>query len=399
MEFLIKKLNLEAISLMIFGLSFLISYFMIPKLIAVVKFKKLMDNPNSRSSHVNQTPTLAGLVFYVSLVMSLFFIHYLDTVDISINIIASLTILLVMGLKDDLVVLSAKSKIMAQLVAITFVILSTDLHITNFHGFIEIEGISQFITIGISYLAMLFIINAYNLIDGIDGLAGMLGILAFTVFAMFFYLLDLNIYFLLSVTCVGFLLAFLRYNLSKKRKIFMGDTGSMIVGFLLGILTLRFLALEEIQFEMIKISPENALIIAIAILFFPIIDVFRVIVIRLLNKNGPFMPDRRHLHHVFIDKGLPHMGASLTITISSVISFMVIYFTNSYLPYYSLIVLFIIVSLFTYYLLLLLDVNSSARIRRKKIKAYIPDKIYMSEFRIRKRIIIFLKKFFYRDLL
>ena len=179
----------------------------------------------------------------------------------------------------------------------------------------------------------------------------------------------------------------------------MGDTGSMIVGFLLGVMTLRFLSLDSIQFEKIGVLPTNALIITLSILFFPVIDVLRVIVIRIINKKGAFTPDRRHLHHVFIDKGLSHRRASFTIIVTSIISFLIIYLANTFLSYIGLLVLFIIVSFFIFYLLLLLDTNSSARIQRKKIKAYIPEKIYIKEFRLRKKIITFLKKVFYKNLI
>ncbi len=134
-------------------------------------------------------------------------------------------------------------------------------------------------------------------------------------------------------------------------------------------------------------------------MFFPAVDVIRVIVIRLINKTGAFTPDRRHLHHVFIDKGLPHVIASLTITASSIFAFLFIYLANTFLSYIWLMVLFLFNTFFTYYLLMLLDTDHMVGIHRKKIKTYIPERIYYREFRLRKRVIIFLKKVFYRDLL
>ena len=399
MEILINELNVESFSIIILGISFLTSYFMIPKLIGVIRFKKLMDDPNVRSSHINKTPTLAGLVFFVSMIICLFFIRYFDSMDISFNIIVGLTILLIIGLKDDLVVLSVKAKVISQLFAITFILLNQDVHFNNFHGFLGITEIPLILTISLSYLSMMFIINAYNLIDGIDGLAAMLGIIIFSIFALLFYKIELNFYFLLSIISIGFLIAFLRYNLSKNNKIFMGDTGSMIVGFLIGILTLRFLALDVAQLENINVLPQNIFVVTLSILFFPAIDVIRVIVIRLINKTGAFTPDRRHLHHVFIDKGLPHIKASITIAVSSILTFLFIYLANTYLSYVGLMVLFVFITFFTYYLLMLLDSDHMVGIHRKKIKTYIPEGIYYREFRLRKKVIIFLKKIFYRDLL
>ena len=179
----------------------------------------------------------------------------------------------------------------------------------------------------------------------------------------------------------------------------MGDTGSMIVGFMLGFLTLKLLALSPEQLAMIHIKPQNIFIVTLSILFFPMIDVIRVIIVRLVNGTGAFSADRRHMHHVFIDKGLPHIQATFTFTMSNILAFIIIYFSNMYLSYIGLFFLFIGITIITFYLLLLLDVDPSAREQRKKIKPYIPRKVYKTEFKIRKSFIVFLKKVFYKNLL
>ncbi len=383
----------------IFIISFVISNKMIPLIISTVHYKKLMDHPNERSSHTEITPTLAGVAFFASLMISVFFIKKYDESDISFNIIAALTVLFFLGLKDDLMVLSSKTKVIVQTTAIFFILIQPELQIIDFHGFLEINKIPLWLGIGFSYFIVLYIINAYNLIDGIDGLAAMLGIVISTIFALMFYFTGLYYYSFLAVVIIGFLIAFLRFNISEKNKIFMGDTGSMIVGFLLGLMTLRFLTLNAQQLEQINILPENVFIVCLSILFFPIIDVIRVIMVRIINKKGAFSADRRHMHHVFIDKGLVHLKASATFTISNIVAFLIIYLSNSYLSYLVLIVLFVIITFVTFYLLLLLDTDPSARVQRKKLKAYVPEKIYQNEFRIRKSVIVFLKKVFYRNML
>ena len=383
----------------VFIISFVISNRMIPLIINTVHYKKLMDKPNERSSHSKVTPTLAGVAFFASLMISIFFIKKYDGNEISFNIIASLTVLFFLGLKDDLMVLSSKTKVIVQTIAIVFILVQPELQIINFYGFLEIHKIPLWLGIVFSYFLVLYIINAYNLIDGIDGLAAMLGIVISMIFAIMFYFAGLYYYTLLAVTIIGFLIAFFRYNISEKNKIFMGDTGSMIVGFLLGLMTLRFLTLNTQQLEKINVLPENIFIVVSSILFFPIIDVIRVMMVRIINKNGVFSPDRRHMHHVFIDKGLAHLKASSTFTFSNIIAFLIIYLSNPYLSYLVLTVLFVMITFVTFYLLLLLDVDPTARIQRKKLKKYVPEKIYKEEFRIRKSVIVFLKKFLYKDLL
>jgi len=391
--------NKIVFAVFIFIVSYVISNRMTPLIIETVHYKKLMDHPNERSSHNRVTPTLAGVAFFGSLIISIFFIHYFFEKDISFNIIASLTILFFLGLKDDLMVLSSKTKIFVQSIAIIFILVCHELQITSFHGFLDLTEVSMWFVIPFSYFILLYIINAYNLIDGIDGLAGVLGALYASIFAVFFFMIEEYFYALLAMVIIGFLLAFLRYNLSEKKKIFMGDTGSMIVGFMLGILTLKLLTLSFEQLEIIHIRPQNIFLVTLSILFFPMIDVIRVIVVRLLKGTGAFSADRRHMHHVFIDKGLPHIQATFTFTLSNILAFIIIYFSNIYLSYIGLFLMFIGITFITFYLLLLLDVNPSAKVQRKKIKPYIPRRVYKMEFKIRKSFIIFLKKIFYKNLL
>ena len=316
-----------------------------------------------------------------------------------IHIVAATTILFFMGLKDDLMVLTSKAKVILQSGAIFFLLLNQDLWLSNFHGFLGIYEIPYLISFPLTFFIVLYIINSYNLIDGIDGLAGMLGITISVIYGVLFYFSGLDYYFYICLVIIGYLIAFLRYNLSDDRKIFMGDTGSMITGLLLAVLTLRFLTLNVAQIEKVFIKPENIFIVTLAILFFPLIDVLRVIVMRVINKRGPFSPDRCHLHHIFIDKGLNHKMASITVSISSMLVFSLIYGTNRLFSTMGLLILFLVLSVITFYILLLLDKDPSTKVRRKKMKSYIPRWLYEVEFRIRKSIIVFLKKIFYKNLL
>ena len=156
-------------------------------------------------------------------------------------------------------------------------------------------------------------VNAYNLIDGIDGLAGIAGIVICSSFAVIFYLISEPYFVLISVTTIGLLAAFLRYNFSRgHRKIFMGDAGSLTVGFLIAFLSLKILVRSESPVLLEEgFIPGNRILFVLAILFLPVFDTLRVIVIRLLNGKSPFEADRNHLHHVLLDYSLSHKQASL----------------------------------------------------------------------------------------
>lgn len=275
-----------------------------------------MDDPNQRSSHNKKTPTLGGVSFYFTLIIAFFFIKNWHEFGEDIYIIPGLTILFIVGLKDDMVVLSPGSKLIAQILAISFVLVNDSFGIESLNGFLNIYEIPYYLYLAIGGFLMLTIINSYNLIDGIDGLASIVGIVIMIIYTTIFYLAQEYFFALIAITTNACLMAFFGFNVSSNKKIFMGDTGSLIVGFIISILTLKFLALEPTAYGdgELPFLLENAPLIAISILIVPLFDTARVFAIRIANKRGPFSPDRNHVHHVLIDYwGLSHKQASFII--------------------------------------------------------------------------------------
>jgi len=301
-------------AILIFIGAFLLTYLTIPKIIRVVEYKRLMDDPNNRSSHVSKTPTLGGIAFFYCLIFALFFVKDKAEFSEAIYIIPGLTILFIIGLKDDMVVLSPGSKLIAQVVAISFILVNPSFTIESLNGFLNIYEIPYYLYLVIACFLMVTIINSYNLIDGIDGLASIVGIVIMIIYTTIFYLSQEYFFALISITMNACLMAFFGFNVSSDKKIFMGDTGSLIVGFMISILTLKFLALEPSSYHELPFLLENAPLIAISILIVPLFDTARVFTIRIANKKGPFSPDRNHVHHVLIDFwGLSHKQASFII--------------------------------------------------------------------------------------
>jgi len=301
-------------AILVFIGSFLLTYLTIPKIIKIVEYKRLMDDPNKRSSHSAKTPTLGGVSFFYTIIFVLFFIHGRDTLDEAIYIIPGLTILFMVGLKDDLIVISPGAKLIAQVFAVAFILVNPSFTIHSFNGFLNIYEIPYYLYLGIAGFIMITIINSYNLIDGIDGLASVVGIVILVIYTTIFYTTGEYFFALLSLSLNACLIAFFGFNISSERKIFMGDTGSLIVGFIISILTLKFLALTPDAYEGLPFLLENAPLIAISILIVPLFDTARVFAIRIANKKGPFSPDRNHTHHVLIDFwGLSHKQASFII--------------------------------------------------------------------------------------
>lgn len=295
--------------------AYIITFLTIPKIIKLVEYKKLMDKPNSRSSHVSSTPTFGGVAFFYVLILALFFLKNWGENQQAIHLVPGLTILFIIGLKDDISVLTPFTKIIAQLISILFVLSYDGFVIHSLNGFFGIYEIPIYVYYAVGAFIMLTIINAYNLIDGIDGLAAIVGIVILIIYATIFYITKEYFFALLCLTLNGCLIAFLKYNLSDtKEKIFMGDTGSLIVGFVISVLTLKFLALSPEKYDSLPFLIENIPLIAISILIVPLFDTARIFAVRLANKRSPFSPDRNHTHHILIDYfKISHQKASFII--------------------------------------------------------------------------------------
>jgi UDP-N-acetylmuramyl pentapeptide phosphotransferase/UDP-N-acetylglucosamine-1-phosphate transferase len=303
--------NLFLIALLSITGSFILVSFLIPKISWIVKSRNLTDHPDQRSSHKNSTPTMAGVSFFLTLIFMLNAIKYWDVDAIGINLLAATGLMFAIGLKDDLVLSTPRAKIGGEIIAIFFILFCNCLEVKSLGGFLGIEDIPIWLSYGIIVLMILTIINSYNMIDGIDGLASVIGISIFVVYAFIFYIAGQNFYFLLCLCLVGILLGYLRYNLSSTKKIFMGDTGSLIIGFCIGFISLKFLSLDIEILNQYSFKSENKLVIIGAIFFIPLFDTLRVIGVRLLNGKSPFQPDNNHIHHILIDSGLTHFKASL----------------------------------------------------------------------------------------
>lgn len=292
---------------------FLASFYLVPKVKRIVYSKRLMDVPNERSSHKSVTPSLGGIAFYIIFVFCLYFNDQFDEFNVAMSILPGVTLMFFLGLKDDLVSLSPRVKFSGQIIACLFVLYHYKFEIESFHGFFGIFDMPLWVSVPLALLIMLTIINAYNLVDGIDGLAASISTVAFCCFAVVFFLVGRNFLALTAVTMIGTLSGFLFFNLSEKRKIFMGDTGSLVIGFLIAVLSIRLLALDKGLSEL----PFNAKYIPIVmgtIILVPLYDTLRVFTIRIINGRSPLSPDRNHIHHILLDKlGWSHRRTAFAI--------------------------------------------------------------------------------------
>ncbi|MDG2356673.1 MAG: MraY family glycosyltransferase [Polaribacter sp.] len=294
----------------IFLINLMTTFLLIPRIRNTTLKLGYTDTPDARSSHQNTVPTFGGIAFYISLILTLFMLQNEYDNAIIITLLVSISILFFTGFKDDLRNSSPKAKLFGQLLAVSLLMLHSEFYISSLHGFLGIHEMPPIIGIPFSVFLFISIINAYNLIDGIDGLASIVGIVAASSFAVLFYNLDLYFYTGICVALISMLFAFLRFNFSTKKKIFMGDTGSLTIGFVLGILGMRLMTLDFETVSLIGIPRSGIPLLFLTILIVPTFDVSRVIFIRLIKKLSISTPDRNHIHHLLIDSGLSHKKAS-----------------------------------------------------------------------------------------
>lgn len=366
--------NLAFTATFVFFVSLFAAYFTLPSIIYVVKQKNLMDKPNERSSHNEKTPTLGGISFFVSVVFTLFILRSFDADNAGINILAGVGVLFFVGLKDDLVGVNPSTKIIGQIIATLILFFGTNLKIISLDGFLGITDIPYWFSVLFSCGMVMSIVNSYNLIDGINGSASMVGMVIFASFAYLFYDAEMYYYVLLSILCIGFLLAFLRYNLSSKKRVFMGDTGSMIVGFLLAVLAIKFFALDTTSLESAVITPTNKVWVLLAIIFIPFFDTSRVFTTRIIRHGKPFKADRTHIHHILIDYlKITHAQASILLASINLIVFIIILLLNRALPSRWLCVVFIVIYAGLVGVLFYINRSYQTRKSKQKIRHVLDD--------------------------
>ncbi len=312
--------NLYILGFFAISIPLLISLRMFLIIIYSVRLKNLMDDPVDRSVHERKTPTMGGVGIFITFSIALLvwgMVAPLLKEDLIrlLSIIVACIMLLFLGIKDDLIGFSPIKKLIVQACAAFIVVGITDLRITNLDGLFGVFEIPYAISVALTIFIFTFLINSYNLIDGIDGLAGSIALISCISFGAVFCLNQNHLLILVTLTLIGSLLGFLRFNMSKKHRIFMGDSGTMFIGFLLPYFAFSFLMVNGQENHVAVLS--NGIIFALAVLSFPILDTLRVFIIRISNGKSPFMADKNHIHHRLLSLGLGHRQASFWIAVTN----------------------------------------------------------------------------------
>jgi UDP-GlcNAc:undecaprenyl-phosphate/decaprenyl-phosphate GlcNAc-1-phosphate transferase len=296
-------------------LAFIITYAAIPVIINVSNIKKLYDHPNARKIHAIPVPSLGGLGIFAGFIIACLITIPTSSAPSFQYFFAAALIIFFLGLKDDILVLTPMKKMIGQVVAAFVIIYKGGLVIKSMHGFLGVHELPEAISLAITYLTIIVVINSFNLIDGVDGLAAGLGIFTTLSFGMYFYITGQAQYATLAFAMSGSLLAFLIFNRAPAR-IFMGDTGSLLIGLVNAILAIHFINEADASGGIMAIKAPPA--IAVAILIIPLFDTLRVFAIRILARRSPFSPDRNHIHHILLDRGMSHKAVCLTLITTNI---------------------------------------------------------------------------------
>lgn len=294
-----------------------VSLFSIPNIIYIAKRKRLLDIPdNHRKLHTRVVPNLGGIgIFFAFFITASLFIKPDFT---KWNYIATACLILfITGLKDDLVTISPTKKFFAQAIAATITVTFAGVRLHSLGGLLGIYQLPDYVSVPFSIIGCIFVTNAFNLLDGIDGLAGTIGVYISIMLGLFLAAYGQSSTAVLAFSLGGAIIGFLKSNLPPAR-IFMGDTGSLLIGFVVSVLGI--LAINAYHrggtIDAVIVSSPGVLVVTLAVLFLPVFDTFRVFTMRLLRGHSPFRADRTHLHHYLLDIGLTH-GQTVSVILAA----------------------------------------------------------------------------------
>lgn len=357
--------------ILVFITSFLVVLYATPSLIRVAILKRLFDAPSEeRKVHKRAVPTIGGIIIFAGTIFSFALWYkvdgliYYDKIFQSVNefklIVATSLVLFFVGVKDDIIGTAPMIKLFAHILVALILVLMGDIRITSMHGIFGVEDIPQWGSVFISIFTYVVVINAFNLIDGVDGLAAGVGFIAACAFGTWFIFAGNYPYAALAFSLAGALLGFLIFNFSPA-KIFMGDSGSLVIGMFVCVLAIKMIEYPTGELDNFWVHVSKP-VFAIAALAYPLLDTLRVFTIRAVKGQSPFAADRNHVHHKLLDCKFSHAKTVIVIYVFSVLAILTAVFT--YYLHYPTLGLLSVIGVCGIFLFMVINLN-----KRKKLKS------------------------------
>lgn len=310
--------------------AFVVVLFTMPSLIKVARMKHLVDEPSeARKLHQRSVPTIGGIIIFAAVIFSyaLWFpkagmigveehgLEYRSLYEAMgsaysdfKHMLAAMVLLFFIGVKDDIIGFSPVKKLVGHMIVGYILVIMADIRISSMHGIFGVYELPQSISIAFSFFVYIVLVNAFNLIDGVDGLAGGVGLIAAVAYGTWLYLAGDVALSLLAFVLAGALVGFLVFNFNPAR-IFMGDSGSLIIGAILAVLAMKVVDHDTSRLpEYLRQIPTPVFVMAVVA--YPLVDTLRVFIHRSVRGVSPFAADRNHIHHRLLDLGLGHRGTT-----------------------------------------------------------------------------------------
>lgn len=337
--------------LLAFITSFSVGFLVTPIVISVLRKAKIGDAPGGRKIHKKFTPSMGGIGFVSATFVALGIWGWQFPLPDIRYMLGAIALMFIVGLRDDMVELKAKHKLLGQLVSVLLVVVAGDIRIKEFHGFLGVEELPLLVSYAFSSFVLLALTNAFNLIDGLDGLAGMVASISLSLLGVWFYVQGLESLAVLSLTLLGGVLAFMIFNWHPA-KIFMGDTGSLTLGFALGSLVLAFMDYNSALPQGAFLRLEPSFTAGIVLMIYPLYDMARVFAKRISQGKHPMTADKSHVHHFLIRMGMKHNEVAVTLGLLQLSLILVVFILGDYsdniiLPILSAVVLALGISMDT----------------------------------------------------
>jgi len=339
----------NGIFLLLVPIPILITWFLLDVVRKLSIKLKLFAVPNERSSHDKITPITGGVALCSSWVfIILAYIAFTESnfeLELYYYVLAGVIIAIV-GFYDDLNQIPSIIKLILQILVFYIISFGEHASINSFHGLFGIYELSHIQSLAFSLFVFIVIINSINLVDGIDGLSASLTLFFLIITAYFYYISEYHYSYMMISFCFS-IFVFIIFNYSKRKKIFLGDTGSLGLGLCVAVLSLGHLNTNHPTYDAFPINPSLFVVLMLA---YPLLDVIRVFILRIYNGKSFMTADRNHIHHKLIDIGLSHKKAVLVIILSqlSLLAFNVYVIPEINLHIQILINGFIIASLLTF---------------------------------------------------
>lgn len=298
--------------LLLLASTFGFAWFALPTLIKISTAGNFFDKPDHiRKVHEVAKPNIGGIAIFLSFLFGCILFLKATAIEYSNFLLGATMIIFSMGVRDDFVGLNAYKKMALQVIAAVLVVVFAEVRISSFYGLFGVFELSYWVSVPFSVFVMIVVTNAFNLIDGIDGLAACIGIVITLTFGILFYEMNQPGWSRIALALCGALLGFIPYNFEPS-KIFMGDTGAYIIGFIIAILTIQFIEFNKFASitnpdPFIKSSPA----VGIGFLFVPLFDTLRAFILRISQGKSPLFADRQHIHHFLLDRGWSHARIAL----------------------------------------------------------------------------------------